>query len=137
MAVTVVNLKTGPTDQAGNQVADPRTVTAKASNTNPVAQITGGMADATLTSNAQPGYQGSARDPDGNLASIEASIDGGPFSSAGTSCQGCFNGAPLAGPVSWAWQAPQRLADGSHTVALHAVDNAGGLSPAVTRTVVL
>jgi penicillin-binding protein 1A len=135
VAVTVVNLRAGPTDPAGNQVADPRTVTSTASNTNPVAEVTGGMPDAALTSNAQPGYQGSARDPDGNVASIEASVDGGPFGSAGTSCQGCFNGAPLAGPVSWAWQAPQRLPDGTHTVALHAVDNAGGLSPAVTRTV--
>src|SRR5207302_1466421 len=95
----------------------------------------GGMPDATLTSNAQPGYQGTASDPDGNVTSLQASVDGGPFSSAGTSCQGCLSGAPLAGPVSWAWEAPQRLADGTHTVALQAVDNAGGLSPAVTRTV--
>ncbi|HEX9314696.1 MAG TPA: transglycosylase domain-containing protein, partial [Actinomycetota bacterium] len=137
VAVTVLNLKAGPTDQAGNQVADPRTVTSTASNTNPVADVTGGMPDATLTSNAQPGYQGTARDPDGNVTSLEASVDGGPFSSAGASCQGCFDGAPLAGPVSWAWQAPQRLADGTHSVALHAVDNAGGLSPAVTRTVTI
>src|SRR5205823_5880932 len=135
VAVTVVNLRAGPTDPAGNPVADPRTVTSTASNTNPVADVTGGMPDANLTSNAQPGYQGTARDPDGNVTSVQASVDGGPFSSAGGSCQGCFNGAPLAGPVSWAWQAPQRLADGTHTVALQAVDNAGGLSPAVTRTV--
>src|SRR5439155_4420676 len=133
--VTVVNLRAGPTDQAGNPVADPRMVGSTASNVPPVADVTGGMPDAALTSNAQPGYQGTARDPDGNVASVEASVDGGPFSSAGTSCQGCSNGAPLAGPVSWAWQPPQRLADGTHTVALHAVDNAGGLSPAVTRTV--
>src|SRR5437764_2601700 len=137
VAVTVVNLRAGPTDPAGNPVADPRTVTSTASNTNPVGEVTGGMPDANLTSNAQPGYQGTARDPDGNVTSVQASVDGGPFSSAGGSCQGCSNGAPLAGPVSWAWQAPQRLADGTHTVALQAVDNAGGLSPAVTRTVTI
>jgi penicillin-binding protein 1A len=135
VAVTVVNLRAGPTDQAGNPVADPRTVGSTASNVAPVAGITGGMPDATLTSNAQPGYQGTTQDPDGNVTSVVASVDGGPFSDAGISCQGCFNGAPVGGPASWSWRAPQRLADGTHTIAVRAVDNAAAVSPAVTRTV--
>jgi penicillin-binding protein 1A len=135
VAVTVVNLRAGPTDQAGNPVADPRTVGSTASNVPPVADVTGGTPDATLTSNAQPGYQGTGRDPDGNVMSVEASVDGGPFSSAGISCQGCYDGAPVGGPASWSWRAPQRLADGTHTIAVRAVDNAAAVSPAVTRTV--
>ena len=137
VAVSVNNLFAGPTDLAGNRVGDPRTVEATASNVAPGMAVTGGMADGTLTAIAQPTFSGSAADPDGNVTSVEASVDGSPFSGDGISCQGCYNGAPVAGPVSWTWRAPQRLADGPHTVALRAVDNATAASAPVTRTVTI
>src|SRR5207302_5828835 len=136
VSVSISSTSGGPTDLAGNHVADPRTASVTATNVAPTLGVTGGLPDATLTSNAQPTYQGSATDPDGNVTGVEASVDGGPFSGAGVSCSsGCFSGAPVNNPVAWTYQVPQRLPDGAHTLAVRSVDNAGADSPAVTRTV--
>jgi hypothetical protein len=127
----------GPTDPAGNAVTEPRQITAVAANLAPSSAIDGGAPEAAPTSNAWPTYQGSATDPDGNVVRVEASIDGGDFTSAGISCSGCYSRAPIAGPVGWTWRAPGRLADGPHTIAFRSVDNAGAASPAVARSVTI
>lgn len=129
----------GPTDQAGNGIVQPAQATVVAANVAPGVAVTGGMAPGVLTNQAQPAYQGRAADPDGNVSAIQASVDGGGYSSAGMSCGSCVgNGvAPIAAPVTWAWRAPQRLADGSHTLSFRSVDNAGTPSGAVTETVTI
>ncbi|HMC08757.1 MAG TPA: Ig-like domain-containing protein, partial [Actinomycetota bacterium] len=137
VSVSTSSASGGPTDLAGNHVADPGTVGVTATNVAPTLDVTGGTPEAALTSNAQPPYQGSATDPDGNVMGVEASVDGGPFSGAGVSCTGCYSGAPVNSPVAWTWQVPQRLPDGAHTLAVRSVDNAGADSPAVTRTVTI
>jgi hypothetical protein len=133
--VTVASFTGGPVDRAGNNVGDPRTVSGTATNAGPHADLTGGTPDGALTSNAQPPLGGSAVDPDGNVMSVEASVDGSPFSSDGLSCQGCFRTAQVGGPVTWSWHSVLRLPDGTHTIAVRAVDNAAAVSAPVTRTV--
>jgi penicillin-binding protein 1A len=127
----------GPTDQAGNAIVQPASASAVAANLAPTASVTGGMAPNALTDNAQPTYHGSAVDPDGNVSSVQASIDGGPFSSSGMSCGYCVGAGsgPLAAPVAWSWRAPEKLADGTHTLAFQSVDNAGTPSAVVTQMV--
>ena len=129
----------GATDQAGNAVAGPLSVTTVAGNVAPAVAVTGGMAPGALTANARPTYQGTATDPDGNVARIEASVDGGPFASTGMACGSCTGGGAgaLAAPVTWSWQSPSRLADGSHVVAFRSVDNATAGSALVTQTVTI
>src|SRR5439155_13440545 len=89
VALSVAASTGGPADQAGNNIGDPRMVSATATNVGPSASVTGGIPDGALTSNAQPVVQGSAADSDGNVTSVEASVDGSPFTGAGVSCQGC------------------------------------------------
>jgi len=137
VAVTVRASSAGPTDLAGNRVAGPPRLTSVASNVAPQAALTGGTPEGQLTANARPPYQGTAADPDGNVTSIEVSVDGAPFSSAGVSCQGCYLGAPLGAPVTWSWQPPARLPDGHHTIAVVAVDNATAASPPSGRSVTI
>ena len=137
VAVSILTLNAGPADQAGNRFAGQPSAEALAANVAPTLAIGGGIGEGALTSNAQPGVQGTATDPDGNVTSVEASVDGGPFTGAGTSCNGCWTGAAIGGNVSWTWRAPARLADGRHTIALQAVDNAGAASTPVTRTVTI
>ncbi|HEU5003079.1 MAG TPA: transglycosylase domain-containing protein [Actinomycetota bacterium] len=138
VAVTVLSpYSGGPSDEAGNALTGDRTVTAAAANVAPGLGVSGGTAPAALTANAQPAYQGTAADPDGTVAGIQASVDGGPFSSAGVSCPGCGYAGGLAAPVSWTWRPPARLADGAHTLAWQSVDNAGASSPAASETVTI
>jgi hypothetical protein len=135
VALTVSPSPGGPTDLAGNNIGDPRTVNANATNVGPSASVTGGVPDGALTSNPRPAVQGSAVDPDGNVTSMEASVDGSPFAGDGLSCQGCGFNAQVGGPVSWSWTSVPRLPDGPHTIAIRAVDNAAADSAPVTRTV--
>jgi hypothetical protein len=135
VALTVSSSTSGPADQAGNNIGDPRTVNANATNVGPAASLTGGIPDGALTSNPRPAVAGSAVDPDGNVTSMEASVDGSPFASAGASCQGCGLNPQVGGPVTWSWTSVPRLPDGPHTIAIRAVDNAAADSAPVTRTV--
>ncbi|HWD09031.1 MAG TPA: transglycosylase domain-containing protein [Actinomycetota bacterium] len=127
----------GATDQAGNPLGGSPDVTAVASNVAPSLSVTGGMASGALTDNPLPVYKGSAADSDGNVSAVQASIDGGAFSTAGMSCGSCVGGgfAALADPVNWSWQPPTRLADGSHSISFKSVDNAGAASPLGSVTV--
>jgi penicillin-binding protein 1A len=127
----------GATDLAGNAVGSPRSAAVTASNTAPSITVGGGAPAATPTSDTRPGYQGTALDPDGNVAAIQASVDGGAFTGSGVSCSGCYSGAPVAQPVDWSWTSPLRLADGPHSIVLRSVDNAGADSGTVTETVTI
>lgn len=138
VAVTVLTpYSGGPSDEAGNALTGGRTITAAASNLAPVLGVSGGTPPAALTANPQPAYQGVASDPDGAVAAVQASIDGGPFSGAGVSCPGCGPAGGIGTPVAWSWRPPARLADGTHTLAWQSLDNAGAASPAASETVTI
>ena len=134
-ATVVLSGGTRATDRAGNHLTG--SVNTTATNATPTISVTGATPGAALPSNRQPAYQGWASDPDGGVAGIEASIDGGTFGGAGTACPTCNAWAPVAVPVSWTWQAPVGLGDGPHTIALRAVDGGGATSQEVTQTVLI
>jgi hypothetical protein len=136
-----VSMGAAATDQAGNRVTG-GAAGATAPNRAPALDVASGAP--LFTSDPRPSFQGSATDPDGSVARVEASLDGGPFGAAGVDCSACSGSGsgPGAGagtvaiPVSWSYQA-RRLTDGPHTFVLRSVDNGGATSPEVTRTVVV
>jgi hypothetical protein len=134
-----VTMGTAATDRAGNRVAG-GAAGATAPNRAPALDVT--LGPSLFTSDPRPSFQGSAIDPDGSVARVEASLDAGPFAAAGVNCSACSGPGPATGagtvaiPVSWSYQS-SRLADGPHTVVLRSVDNGGATSPGVTRTVVV
>ncbi|HLI56569.1 MAG TPA: Ig-like domain-containing protein, partial [Actinomycetota bacterium] len=137
LATVIAPYSGGPTDLAGNAVASPRSASAVATNVAPSLTVTGGQAAGNPTAQTRPAYQGTALDPDGNVTGLQASVDGGPFSGYGFSCSACSSNAPAASPVDWTWRSPGALADGTHSVALRSVDNAGADSPVVSETVTI
>src|SRR3989442_9442939 len=112
VSVSVSAASGGPTDLAGNHVTDPLTIDVTATNVAPALDITGGTPEAALTSNAQPPYQGSATDPDGNVGGVEASIDGGPFGGPGASCTSPPACTPVTTPAPLTSHPPQQPTDG-------------------------
>src|SRR5437899_11314929 len=91
VSVSTSSASGGPTDLAGNHVADPGTVGVTATNVAPTLDVTGGTPEAALTSNAQPPYQGSATDPDGNVMGVERSEERRAGKDGGTSWTGCHS----------------------------------------------
>jgi hypothetical protein len=101
-----------------------------ASNASPLAAITTGPADTGFTTAPRPTWGGSASDPDGLLGSVEVSLDGGAFSTAGVVCTGCGNANAI-----WSFTPPTALPDGPHTIEVRSVDNAAAFSIPVPRSV--
>lgn len=135
----VVTISAAVTDQAGNQVSGPR-MTGVATNAAPSLHVTHSSGAPVFTSNPRPSFAGDASDPDGSVVAVQASVDGGRFSSAGVACTGCVTAGspgPINSPVTWVWTSPYRLGNGPHTIALRSVDNGGTTSAAVTQTVAL
>ncbi|HLH28265.1 MAG TPA: penicillin-binding transpeptidase domain-containing protein, partial [Acidimicrobiales bacterium] len=100
--------------------------------TPPTLAIAGGPPSGTITNKRIPAYEGTAGDQTGNVVSVEASLDGGPFSTAGVTCTGCPGRS-----VGWAYSPATALPDGTHTVAIRAVDIAGRDSPVATLTITI
>lgn len=98
----------------------------------PALTMESGPADGATTNAGQPLYRGAAVDSDGVVGRVEASVDGGPFAESGIRCSGCPGAA-----VTWTFVPGTRLADGSHTVALRALDIAGHVSRVVSRTLMV
>ncbi len=101
-------------DAAGNADAEPAQRTFTVDTTAPQTAITGGAADGSATDDDTPAFTFSSNEPG---ATFECRIDDGPY-------EACESGAPI-----------DELGDGTHTIAVRAVDAAGNLdaSPA-TRT---
>src|SRR5205814_8137779 len=93
----------------------------------PTLGVTSGPADVGLTSSATPTYGGSAADTGSGLARVEASVDSAAFATTGVTCTGCGTAS-----ATWTFRPGTALADGVHTVAVRAVDNAS-LAPAATN----
>lgn len=125
--VAVTLAASAVTDQAGNEAA-----AATRSNTVPTIVVTA-PADDALTNDNTPTYSGTASDgatPAGQtIVAVQASVDGGAFTPA--TCPGCPGAS-----VTWSFTSAT-LAEGTHTIAFRAVDNDGGISNTVTRTVTI
>src|SRR4051794_13140402 len=86
-----------------------------------------GPPNGSVTNDSTPAYSGSASSgvP---VSRVEASVDGGAFSTAGVGCTGC-------GTVSAGWTfTPPALMDGPHSFGFRAVDVANRATGVVTRT---
>jgi hypothetical protein len=98
------------TDPAGNVAT--AVVTFTVDLTDPTAQFSGGPAEGSDSGDNTPTFSFSSSEP----GTFECSIDGGAF----TTC---------TSPITLA-----ALGDGSHTFAVHAIDQSGNESPDITRT---
>lgn len=127
--IVAINLVGAVTDRSGNQAASIERST-RASNQNPVVAVTGGPDDGGFTNDNTPTFSGTANDPDGTVNAIHVSLNGGSFSTTGTTCATCPNASP-----SWSFTATSTLTDGLYQYVFKSQDNAGAFSSPVTRTV--
>jgi hypothetical protein len=118
--VSVTLAPSSVTDVPGTaNAATPTTKT----NAVPTLTVTGGPADTSATTNTTPTYSGTASDTaSGTIAAVEVSVDGGAFSSAGTT-----------GTASWSFTPTAPLTEAAHTFVFRARDDQGGLSPTQSR----
>ena len=123
--VEIVVAATGVADRAGNAV-DPTNLTRSVTVTNQAPTLQVLSAPASPTNDPSPTYTGSASDPDGVVAGVQAQLDEGAF--ADVECSGC--GTPSA---TWSYTTP--LTDDDHTITFRAVDNGGGRSASVDRSI--
>lgn len=87
-----------------------------------------GPPNGSVTFDTTPNYSGTAGSPSAAIARIEASLNGGPFSTAGVNCSGCGTSA-----ASWTFS-PSPLTDGPHSFGFRAIDGSGRSSLTITRT---
>lgn len=106
----------------GPTVPGPGTVIA------PPSLVVTGAPNGSATFDTTPSYTGTATSSAFAVARIEASVDGGAFSTAGVACAGC--GTRTA---SFTFAASP-LTEGAHSFGFRALDAAGQSSPTVTRT---
>jgi len=93
--------------------------------------IQSGPADGGSTAAAQPSFSGTAGDGGSGVDRVTVSVDGGAATNA--SCVSCGS----AGSVSWSYAPGHALADGTHVFRFRAVDVAGNVSGATSRTVTI
>ncbi|MGH2687769.1 MAG: Ig-like domain-containing protein, partial [Actinomycetota bacterium] len=98
----------------------------------PSISLTSGPGDGDEVSDATPELGGTASNAGSGVRRIEASVDGGGFSTEGVVCNGCTSSS-----VTWSFQPLSDLGDGTHTVGFRAVDRAGNRSSPVEVTFVV
>lgn len=92
----------------------------------PVIVLSSGPADAAFTNDSTPTYGGSASVDEGDVDRIEASLDGGAFSS-GVTCRGCGTE-----DATWQFTPSSPLGDGNRSLAFRAATAGGAPSEPVT-----
>lgn len=97
--------------------------------TTPVLRVEG-PPNGSVTSDATPGYTGTAQSSTAAVARVEAKVDAGAFSTLGVSCSGCGTRA-----VSWTFTPTAPLPNGPHAFSFRAIDVNGRSSPTITFTV--
>lgn len=112
-----------PTDRAGNP-SESATRSTEASNLSPLVNVEPG--DQLPVTATGVRLSGTAADPDGTVEGLEVSVDGGPFSAVGVECGRCGR-SPEA---SWTFSPSSAMSNGSHTLEVRSVDNAGARSSA-------
>ncbi|HEX2149712.1 MAG TPA: transglycosylase domain-containing protein [Actinomycetota bacterium] len=115
------------TDVAGNPVSGGGT-TVTASNRPPVLQVDTDVSEVLVNPALKPGskvrVEGTASDPDGRVQSVEASVDGGPFTARLVKCRGCGRSQEVTFTID-----VEQAAPGSRrTVAFRARDGASAFS---------
>ncbi|HYN99253.1 MAG TPA: Ig-like domain-containing protein, partial [Actinomycetota bacterium] len=115
------------TDVAGNPVSAGGT-TVTATNRPPVLQVDTDVSEVFANPGLKPGtkvrVEGTASDPDGQIESVEASVDEGPFSARLVRCRGCGRSQEVTFTIDVEQAAPETR----RTVAFRARDGASAFS---------